>query len=119
VRFDKSFAALVVALVAVLGALGLGVLLLLPADERGELLRGAGAVIAPAVGTILAALAAAVAAASARASQRETRQQTPMLEQIKHQTNGTLSEPLARIEARLDAMTAGAPVELVDPAAQP
>lgn len=126
---DRSLLWPAVALVAVVAAFCLGGLLLMPAADRPELVHGAGSVMAPAVGTILAAVAAAVAALAARASHKETQAQTPIIQAAADaasaaevQTNGQLTARLNKaISDALDArgMTvpeqAGEDVEQYDP----
>lgn len=132
---DRSLIWPAVALVAVLAGFVLVGLLLMPEPTRPELVRGAGSTLAPAIGTILAAVAAAVAAFTARASHKETQAQTPMIAAAQKsaanaevQTNGQLTARLNKaigealdargltIDPPAPAPVSGPDVEVYDPA---
>jgi hypothetical protein len=86
-----------------------GGLLLIAPNDRLDLLRDIGGLLAPYAGTVLAAGAAVVAAYAARATKHETARQTPLIEQTARNTNGALTERdrrIAELEARLQEVTA-------------
>lgn len=96
-KIDKSIAGWAVAALLILCAFAAVVLMLTPELERGRLITTA----AGPIGGLLGAVAAAVAARYAHVTRKETSAQTPVLQQIKHQTNGSLDERFAESERRI------------------
>lgn len=115
-KLDRSTATYAVILAAIVGAFVLGIYALTPVPDRAGLLRAGAAPL----GGLLAAVSAAVAAKLAHQTQKETAAQTPVLDRIKHQTNGELTQRVR--DAVNDALNARetepapAPVAEVKPA---
>lgn len=121
---SRTTAALVAFVLAVAAGLALGILALTPVGERAGLLAAAGKTIAPAIGTLVTLAAAGLAAHKASSAGKAARSasdaatgaqdaaqaQAPVLEQIRHQTNGALTSRITDVvNAALDSRGLGIP----------